>query len=475
MHIPLRVIASIIKERYDISYLFIFDMIYMFFRDKKLHKTNYSIEQILDFCKDFDYILISTNAYDKDLTFYLTDLLKIKYPQKKIILGGPHAIFNPDECLKHVDYVCVWEGYNINDLFDYIEGKYKKKILFNFRVKGKIKTELKTLKSLDMLPILDYELSTNYFFLKNKIIGPQKYLPTLVWYETSRGCMFSCSYCSNFKLNLIKKKNYLPLLTFSSAKKVINDLKKLLEINKYLREINFTDDNFFFHSKEFLSQFVKGYNKYINKPLVFQIDPRAKDIQAKLKIIMNVKANLVIMTGIQSGSKKFNKQVYNRSHDYQKLIELNNYLISTSKKNFLNMYYMIQGNPLESRKDVLETINFMLQLKNAVFIIPFYTPIPNTPLGDKLEKEYNDLNTFASLPFNIFKKHAFYYFYSMIISRFNYIGLGFLLPKKFSQTFFTEFLNNAFFARLYYLYINIHNYLIIKQLSNSIILSIKNK
>src|SRR3989344_5867379 len=82
---------------------------------------------------------------------------------KKIIMGGFHASFNPEEASKYVDHVVVGEGDKI--ICDIVEGKYKQKI-----IKGGI------VKNLDELPFIDSSLTKEK---KNYLIS------------TSRGCIYN--------------------------------------------------------------------------------------------------------------------------------------------------------------------------------------------------------------------------------------------------------------------------------------------
>jgi radical SAM superfamily enzyme YgiQ (UPF0313 family) len=91
------------------------------------------------------------------------------FPGRKVIIGGVHATALPAEAAEYVDHVVVGECESI--LIDLVEGRIKNKIVYGERV-----------QNLDGLPFLDFSLLND--------------LPDIIPVQTSRGCNFSCSYCT---------------------------------------------------------------------------------------------------------------------------------------------------------------------------------------------------------------------------------------------------------------------------------------
>ena len=133
------------------------------FYDESIFKPDY--EKI-----DSDYILISSMSATVNRAYELADYFRNK--KKKVVMGGLHVSFKPNEALNHCDKVVIGEGENV--LFDILKSSHKQKI-----VKG-----TKVMK-LDDIPLPDYKL----------VEGLSKN-PKIVSICSSRGCPFNCKFCS---------------------------------------------------------------------------------------------------------------------------------------------------------------------------------------------------------------------------------------------------------------------------------------
>lgn len=128
------------------------------------------------------------------------DLKKLK-PQSKIVLGGPEVSFCGEELIEKypfLDAVICGEGETAAaELFktsDFERGVYRRKEKFDFKTAG--------------FPYTDEDLE--------ECIKGEK----LIYYESSRGCPFSCSYCLSSVENGVR---FLPLERVKSEIKKITD------------------------------------------------------------------------------------------------------------------------------------------------------------------------------------------------------------------------------------------------------------
>lgn len=156
------------------------------------------------------------------------DLKKIK-PELIIVLGGPEVSYTPQEILKDdpaVDYILAGESelsfaLLLNDLnggsgnaTSEIDGLYDKA--------GKIpECRFCVVKNLDDIP-------TPY---TDEMLGAVK--GKIVYYESSRGCPYACSYCLS---STIKGVRYFP------EESVLYDLQKF--IDNGVKQVKFTDRTF---------------------------------------------------------------------------------------------------------------------------------------------------------------------------------------------------------------------------------------
>ncbi|AJF61550.1 TPA: radical SAM protein [Candidatus Woesearchaeota archaeon] len=452
-----RTIGAILNHRYDVSYLTILsDDGFKSLKGEKTHdRENY--RKLGKFCSNYDFILIGALSFDEKRIFEFITYLNRNYPDLRLLLGGPLAMAEPEKCLKYVDYLCIWDAYNIMQLFDYIEtGKFPEGGLDNFVIKGKNEFPgLSLPKTYDEYPVPDFASEENYSYLNGKLMKLGKYTPKMVYFETEKGCIFNCSFCSISHYNKIKRQNKMPLVVKSS---MIVVLEKLRKIKSNLRKdacIDILDDNFFVYSEEEIQYFVDHYDKEIGLPVIIQTDPRSENFIEKFRIISKIKNMKVFACGIQTGSEQFNLRVYNRSQKNKLIIDNHRSMKKIMRRQgvkFTVLYYIIYNNPLEKREDVLDTINLMLNLrgKEFEFQLNAYSLIPSTILGERLKDYYNDIYTFRDPQFNVFRKNAFYNLFLFIINKINFMGADFLLPSKFKENIVTELLNNKFLAKPYY-------------------------
>lgn len=196
--------------------------------------------------ENFEFLCFSTYIWNIDYVKKLCGMLHTARPETKIVLGGPEAGYGKDELFKSCPWlfgIVTGEGEEFIKTFkcdDSIENvpnlsyKQDEKIIEN----KSVKTNLSNLK----FPYTKEDLSNN---LKNRII----------YFETSRGCLFNCSYCLSsaegktrfFEMDYVKKalKTFMdynvPLVKFvdrtfnENTERSTEIIKFILENNKETR------------------------------------------------------------------------------------------------------------------------------------------------------------------------------------------------------------------------------------------------
>jgi len=442
MPLSLRQISSLIKKEYDVSYLTIHDSdLFQFkFKDKK---------KLFNFISKFDYILFSSNIYTKEISFKLISEIKKINKDITIIIGGALGITESNMCLKYADYVCIWEAYNILKLLSFIEKKLKT-LPKNF-ISKKHRDINYDITEVNKLPTPDYENKNNYFLLNHKFIHNPTYFPNEIYIESVRGCLYDCSFCSSSYFNKIRLKNKKEKLVFRSIKKVIEDIYIIKKNGgKKCKRIQIIDDNFFFNSLEDIRYFVSEYNKKINLPIHLDVDIRTKDYLKKFKEFIKIKNKIDFRIGVQTGSEKFNLKIYNRPQKNSITISRNKKMFELidDKKRIRIRYYIIYNNPLETKNDVIKTINLVLSLKQPIIFFS-YTPLPLTLLGEKVKNRKNNVNNFHNPVYDSFSRHSFYYIYLFYINFMRQNNLSFMLPRKFKSNLFFEILNKKIVGIFY--------------------------
>ncbi len=207
---------------------------------EKIIIKEFTINDTLDFIlqnicsQDIDVIGFSVYIWNCEYVSKLCRLLKLIKPDVQILLGGPEVSYIQN-------HPFFEEG-----SFDFIIKGEGEKNFFNFLESGKISEE--KIADLNEIPFPYDEENISLF--ENRI----------VYYETSRGCPFSCAYCLSSAekgvrfLNLERVKNELHFFSTHGVKQVkfvdrtFNaDKKRSYEIWKFIIEtFGNTDMNFHF-------------------------------------------------------------------------------------------------------------------------------------------------------------------------------------------------------------------------------------
>lgn len=325
-----------------------------------------------------------------------------------VVWGGVHAIISPEECIRYADVVCIGEGETpMWELVEKIRQEEPVSGVKNLWIKnntGVEKNELSPLiDDLDSLPFADFVGQGNKFLIeKGRILK----LPFIIsGYDaygypimSSRGCMFSCSYCCN---SIIQEKyrDKGPYLRRRSVRNVIEELKIAIQ-NSSMRVVRFWDD-VFTYDKEWIKEFCGVYLKEIGKPFSCYAHPKYtdKDILVDLANVGLVS----IIAGIQSGSEAVNKEFFARSQSNHDILKFAN----TIKPYFNPSYDFISDNPYESDQEQDNSAEFLLKLPHP-YLMQFYSLcyFPKTPLTQKALADkvigIEDLEQYSSKALNNF-------------------------------------------------------------------------
>ncbi len=182
--------------------------------------------------KRADLVGISTITSTAPRAYALAD--KIRRMGIKVVLGGPHVTYLPEEAVKHADFVLLGEAeYTFLELLEHIEGKRPEKDVHNLvrAAKGRriVRTEPSAERvDIDKNPAPDFSLVRGFQGAATNFHG--RVIPI----QVSRGCPHDCSFCS--VTGMFGRK-----MRYRSTENV---LRELSQYNDKKYHIFFYDDNF---------------------------------------------------------------------------------------------------------------------------------------------------------------------------------------------------------------------------------------
>jgi anaerobic magnesium-protoporphyrin IX monomethyl ester cyclase len=328
------------------------------------------------------------------LTKEIIAAAKLLKPSLYVIWGGVHPIIDPDDAIQHADAICTGEGeIAFQQVLDAIKQGEPFHTVGNFWVrKGRdiIKNKflpLMTPEEMSTFPYCVY--MDNEFVLKSGRgfveFDKMEYMKlrglfyTTVW---SIGCPYRCTYCSNTAF-IANDPGYRKL-RHPSVKYLIGEIKHVLSRGPYLSAVKFEDDSFMAISLEEMKEFAELWKKEINMP--FTVGGIIPLYVQEEKIRLLVGAGMIrVRMGIQSGSDRILK-FYKRPNK-KELVKRATEIFGKVAPYILPPYYdIILDNPIETRDDVIQTLEFVYDIPRPFNLSLFaLREIPNTQLSEDLK------------------------------------------------------------------------------------------
>ena len=348
-------------------------------------KEKLTLEKFDEFLKSnqFDVVGIQIFTFQIVKAKEYIKFIKKAFPRIKIILGGPHPScsslnifqFFPEidwafkgeaeiGLVKLLDLLAENKEVSQKDMAD-IPGLIWRSNEQTVANKQIFIDDLDSLgmPSWDLLRPDTYPLAPHGGFFKNYPIAP---------IIITRGCPFSCTYCAGYLVSGKKIRS-------RSVDEVIKEIK-LLYYQYNIREIHIEDDNFTFNADLVRVFCRKLKENNLNITWTCPNGVRLDTLTEELLLTMKDAGLYSISVGIESGSERILKDM-KKNLTKEKIREK----VGLIKKCGLEVSgFFIIGYPEETMEDIMETINFSLELdlKRAGFSL--FKPFPGTEITNRL-------------------------------------------------------------------------------------------
>jgi len=191
--------------------------------------------------------------------------------------------------------------------------------------------------------------------------------------STSRGCVFSCAYCSSGKYTSLIVKKGTNRVRKRSVDSVVAEIKQALQERSY-KEISFWDD-FFITSPQWLNEFAEKYSREIGLPYTCIAFPAA--INKNTASLLAQSGCKVVCMGFQTANEEYKKTVLRRTETNERVVNaiksLQEYGVGYSLDQILNF-------PGETKQDIEKSLEFFIDNKVKWVSIYFLNYYPDSDI-----------------------------------------------------------------------------------------------
>jgi radical SAM superfamily enzyme YgiQ (UPF0313 family) len=363
---------------------------------------NFGIEEILKSAADYkpDFAGFTEVTPTVDLVHKTARSVKEMLPDVKILAGGPHVTFAPDETLDHYsDFDYLFRGEAEATVAEFLKSGQDENILRNLKgIAYKNKDGEKIINStadlnndLDSIPF-----PSRHLLPMHRYRSPDSHKITTI--SAMRGCPARCIYCNVPRMSGRS-------VRFRSPARVVEEM--LFCQNTFGTEFYYFIDDTFTTDRNWVLNFCDAVLKAsFRKKVSYVCLTRPDCIDREILINMKKSGLARIELGIESGSEK-SLRFLGKGIEKEQILEAFKLAkdLSISTMGFLMLNIPVEG------KDQLKETESVLKKADPDFIqISFLTPYPGTPyykycmkkdiITSKNYSEYSFLNNVvASNPF----------------------------------------------------------------------------
>ncbi len=366
------------------------------------------IDEIAEGLAGADLVGFSSMTGYSDLTRKVINRLREVDPKTFIIWGGIHPIIHPEDAiLADVDAICTGEGeFAFEELYTLMnEGRdYTGVENFWFKQGGKIIRNgfrpLMTQDQMEELPFPQYGSERERIYKGGRGFVPMKLHDYLandgLGYSTlwSIGCPFHCAFCGNTKF--IANDASYKKLRHPSARYIVEEIKAVQKRFPHVSQVTFHDDSFMAITYRELETFAEIWKEELGIPFaVYGVIPNYVK-QDKFDLLTWAGMNRVRM-GIQSGSEQI-LEFYKRPTPLDRILSAGEVIASFAPKYHIPPAYdIITDNPVETRQDVVDTLELLYTMPRPYTLNIFALKvIPNTGLEQALKDRGIDLDEISA-------------------------------------------------------------------------------
>ncbi len=311
-----------------------------------------------------------TFPFTRDMAAWIKSELDVP-----VVVGSYHPTYVPEETIAvpEIDAICLGEGeYPLRELVARLGDGRSFRDVAGLWVKsgGDVVRNGPGafIENLDDAPLPDYGL---FDFAKLQASRIRTAIVVL-----SRGCPYSCTYCSNKRLRDLYAGRRKPPIRFPSPEASIARLERLREAYPDVAYLNFRDDILPWRGG-WLETFAELYTRRINLP--FSCNFRANLLTPRVVRILREMGCYQMYFGVESGNERIRNEVLRRRMSRAEIAAA---FAACRAEGIKTVAYNMIGLPYEDRACLLDTIKLNAEIKADLSLNPIYHPFPGTDLFD---------------------------------------------------------------------------------------------
>ena len=235
----------------------------------------------------------------------------------KIIFGGPFPTICPEHFLSrdYIDYVCVGDGeYPLDDLLNGRDPESVSGIWY--RKNGEIiQNGISRRFNIDDIEITDYGGFPRRSVVSRRIFGHDEVRMSFSW--SSRGCAYSCGYCSNAELR--RRLGYG--IRFRKSENLIKEIE-YLAMEYHCDGIFLSDEDFLYEDSHYSDFAAKYRSSHIQIPFGFLSRPEHINHRSIFRLNELKDAGWRwVGIGVETGNQGKRSSILNRNNSNEEIIE----------------------------------------------------------------------------------------------------------------------------------------------------------
>ncbi len=327
----------------------------------------YSLDEILSKIESFqpEYIGFTATTVLIQNVLEISEAIKLRWPEKKIVLGGVHPTIATEEVLTNPFVDIVVRGEGEFTFLDVAKNKPMKEVLgISYKSNGSIRHNLDRplIEDINSLPFPAYHLMPMSRY--HTALGSAKRTPAMSVFAT-RGCPGRCTFCYSGALGKKIRKR--------SPENIVDEIELLM--NKHnVREISFYDDTFSAY-KETVLRFCELLQEK-NIDLTWTCMSRVDYVTAEVLQKMKASGCHQICYGVESVDENILKNIRKRLS-----LEKVKLAVENTKKAKIDVRLSFMfGNPGETIESMEKSIAYAINLDPDLVQFNITTPYPGTEM-----------------------------------------------------------------------------------------------